>query len=78
LTTRDPKLKRFIADARSARSKDERLRLYREADRRLVAEGVFAVPVYYDAWHLVHRPWLEGLWATPTQLGSLEQVVVRR
>jgi oligopeptide transport system substrate-binding protein len=78
LTTRDPKLKRFIADARSARSKDERLRLYREADRRLVAEGVFAVPVYYDAWHLVHRPWLQGLWATPTQLGSLEQVVVRR
>jgi ABC-type transport system substrate-binding protein/class 3 adenylate cyclase len=77
LKTRDPELRQFIADARSVCSRDERLRLYREADRRLVAEGVFAVPTNYEVWHLVHRSWLEGLWATPTQLGSLERVVVR-
>jgi ABC-type transport system substrate-binding protein len=68
----------LVARARASRSRDERLRLYREIDRALVAERVEVVPVDYDAWFLVHRPWIEGLWATPTQLGSLEEVVVRR
>ncbi len=74
----EPKLKLLVARARSLHSRDERLGLYREIDRRLVADQVEVVPISYDAWFLVHRPWLEGLWATPTQLGSLEQVVVRR
>jgi ABC-type transport system substrate-binding protein/class 3 adenylate cyclase len=70
-------LKSSVARARSLRSRDARLRLYREADRQLVADRVKVVPTSYTSWFLVHRPWLEGLWATPTQLGSLEQVVVR-
>jgi ABC-type transport system substrate-binding protein/class 3 adenylate cyclase len=73
----DPELNVLIARARSLHSRDERLRLYREVDRRLVSEQVELVPMYYDEWFLVHRPWLHGLWATPTQLGSLERLVVR-
>jgi ABC-type transport system substrate-binding protein len=69
---------RLVARARSLRSREERLQLYREVDRRLVADQVELVPEFYDNWYLVHRPWLDGLWATPTQLGSLDQVVVRR
>jgi oligopeptide transport system substrate-binding protein len=77
-STTDPELKLLVARARSLRSRDERLGLYREVDRRLVAGHVEVVPLVYDAWFLVHRPWLHGLWVTPTQLGTLEQVVVRR
>jgi oligopeptide transport system substrate-binding protein len=73
-----PGLEPLAARARSTRSRDDRLRLYRELDRELVAERVGLVPMFYDAWFLTHRPWLEGVWATPTQLGSLEEVVVRR
>jgi oligopeptide transport system substrate-binding protein len=67
-----------VARARTNRSRDDRLRSYREIDRQLVAERVEAVPMSYDTWFLVHRPWIDGFWATPTQLGSLEEVVVRR
>jgi len=74
----DPEVKRLLALARSTRSRDERIELYRDIDRRLVSESVEVVPTGYDAWSLARRTWLDGLWATPTQLGSLEEVVVRR
>jgi ABC-type transport system substrate-binding protein/class 3 adenylate cyclase len=64
--------------ARTLRSRDERLQLYREADRRIVAERVWAVPTIYDTWHVLHRPWVQGLWTHSLGMGPLDDVVVRK
>jgi ABC-type transport system substrate-binding protein/class 3 adenylate cyclase len=74
----DPEVEPLLARARSLRSRDERLELYRDIDRRLVSESVDVVPTAYDTWNLTQRTWLDGLWVTPTQLGSFEEVVVGR
>ena len=67
-----------VVRSRASRSRDDRLRSYRAIDRQVVAERVEGVPLWYDAWFLTHRPWIEGFWTTPTQLGSLEELIVRR
>jgi oligopeptide transport system substrate-binding protein len=73
----DAALSRLLARARSSRSRDERLRLYRELDRRLVAEEAWLVPTSYLAWQILRRPWVEGVWGTPLGLGALDDVVVQ-
>jgi hypothetical protein len=44
----------------------------------LVAERVWVVPAFYDRWEILHRRYVEGLWAHPMGIGPLEDVVVRR
>jgi ABC-type transport system substrate-binding protein/class 3 adenylate cyclase len=68
----------LVGKARTLRTRDERLALYREVDRRLVSEKVSFVPTIYDAWYVIHRPWVRGLWAHPLGFGPLDDVVVRR
>jgi ABC-type transport system substrate-binding protein len=77
-TVRDPGLSSLLELARTLRSRDERLALYREVDRRLVGESVRVVPTIYDSWHVVHRANVEGMWAHPMGVGPLDEVVVRR
>jgi len=74
---RDPELSRLLERGRSSQSRDERLELYREIDRRVVADQTWLVPTMYDTWLLFRRPWVEGLWGTPMGLGTLGDVVVR-
>jgi ABC-type transport system substrate-binding protein len=76
--TQDAEMSRLLEEARSLRSRDERLDLYRKADRRLVAESVRVVPMIYDTWYVVHRPHVEGMWAHPMGIGPLDDVVVHR
>ena len=64
--------------ARSLRARDERLELYRAADRRLVAELVQVVPTIPDTWEVVHRPNVDGIWTHPLGMGALDEVIVRR
>ena len=75
---RDDEVMSLLERARAARSRDERLRLCREADRRLVAEQAFVVPATYNTWFLLHRPWLDGFWVHPMGMAPLDGVVVRR
>jgi ABC-type transport system substrate-binding protein/class 3 adenylate cyclase len=75
---RDDELMRLIEDARSLRSRDERLQRYREADRYLVTEQAWVVPTVYSHRVLVHRPWVEGMWTSPTAIATLDELVVRR
>ena len=75
---RDDEVMSLLGRAGSVRSQDERLRLCREADRLLVAERAWLVPMVYPTWFLVHRRWLEGFWLHPMGLASLGDVVVRR
>jgi len=74
----DEDLRSLLERARTLRSRDVRLQLYRDADRKLVAEQVRMVPVSYGNWHLLHRPWISGLWTHPLGMGPLDDVVVRK
>ncbi len=74
----DDERARLVGLARSLRSRDDRLQLYRDADRRLVAERTWVVPTIYDKHYLLHRPWLQGLWASPLGISTMDEVVVRR
>jgi ABC-type transport system substrate-binding protein len=70
----------LIARARSTRDEDERLRLYRELDRLVVAEHAALVPIAYSHTLLLHRPWVEGVLESPLVylLSTADQAVVRR
>jgi ABC-type transport system substrate-binding protein/class 3 adenylate cyclase len=72
----DEDLRGLLDRARNLRARDERLQLYREVDRKLVADQVWLVPTSYGNWHLVHRPWVKGLWTHPLGMGPLDNVVV--
>jgi ABC-type oligopeptide transport system substrate-binding subunit len=71
-------VRRLLDHARTLRSRDLRLELYREAERKLVAEQAWIVPTIYLSHHLLHRPWVSGLWAHPLGTGPLGDVVVRK
>jgi len=72
----DDELSSLLEQAQSLRSRDARLELYRAADRRLVADCVWAVPIVYDMWNVLHRPNVEGIWTHPLGIGVLDEVVV--
>jgi ABC-type transport system substrate-binding protein len=74
---RSVELEQMVESARTLRSRDERLALHREIDSQLVAERVIVVPVAYDSAYIAHRPWLEGLWASPIAISPFNEVVVR-
>jgi oligopeptide transport system substrate-binding protein len=74
----DAELSTLLEQARSLRARDSRLELYREADRRLVADSVRVVPTIYNSWFVVHRPHVEGMWTHPMGVGPLDEVTVRR
>ena len=75
--SRDAETEALLARARSLRSRDERLALYRAADRRLVAEQVLIVPTYYESSYGLYRPWVEGFWGSPVAVSPLSDIVVR-
>ncbi len=52
------------------RDQDERIRLFREVDRLLVAERCALLPMRYEATMLLHRPWVHGLRPTPLLVPS--------
>jgi ABC-type transport system substrate-binding protein/class 3 adenylate cyclase len=74
----DDDLRGLLDRARTLRSRDMRLQLYREVDRKLVSEQVWVVPTSYGNWHLLHRPWVKGLWTHPLGMGPLDDVVVSK
>jgi ABC-type transport system substrate-binding protein len=74
---RDDEIGRLLHDARSIRDRDERLRLYREADRLLVAERVVIVPLAYGRSSTHVRLWIDGFWINAVAFASLADLVVR-
>jgi ABC-type transport system substrate-binding protein/class 3 adenylate cyclase len=70
-------LEGLVERARSLRSRDERLALYREADRQLVAEQVLVTPTTYESESLAYRRWIEGAWTSPLTISPLSDLVVR-
>jgi oligopeptide transport system substrate-binding protein len=70
----------LLAQARVRSDQDERIRLFREVDRLLVAERYAVLPTVYTATVLLRRHWVHGLRSTPLLGPStpLDQVVVQR
>jgi oligopeptide transport system substrate-binding protein len=67
-----------VARARASHDRDARLELFREADRMLVAEQTWIVPVVYDGFAVVHRRHVEGFWPNPLGMAPLDRIVVHR
>jgi ABC-type transport system substrate-binding protein len=75
---RDEQLLELLARARSSRNRDERWRIYREADRRLVQELVSVIPLLHTTAVVVARPWVEGVRYGPLRPPMLDELTVRR
>ena len=54
---------------------DERIRLYREFERLWIGEEAAILPLAYDRWLLLSRPWIDGIWSTPLMRGMFDEVV---
>jgi ABC-type oligopeptide transport system substrate-binding subunit len=75
---RDPGTDHALERARPLSNRDERLALYREAERSWLGEQVALVPLAYGRQLSVRRPWIDGLWANPFTAATLDEAVVRR
>jgi ABC-type oligopeptide transport system substrate-binding subunit len=77
---RDEEISALLGEARARSDQDERMALFREIDRLLVAERCALLPTTYGASVLLCRPWVHGLRSSPLlgPMTPLDQVVVRR
>jgi ABC-type transport system substrate-binding protein len=68
----------LLERARSVPHRDERLELYREVERTWLGEQVALVPVTYGRQLTVRRRGIDGLWANPFTVATLDEAVVHR
>jgi oligopeptide transport system substrate-binding protein len=68
----------LVARARASHDRDARLELFRQADRMLVAEQTWVVPVFYDQFAVLHRKHVSGMWTHALGMAPLDDVIVRR
>jgi hypothetical protein len=73
---RDDALVELVVRARTETDRNERLRLYREIDRIVVAEHASIVPVSYRRTVTLRRSWVSGYWADGYFDSALDEVVV--
>jgi ABC-type transport system substrate-binding protein len=71
----DADIRGLLQRARAVADQDERLRLYHQIDRQIVAERAVAVPLGYGRTTLLRRPGLEGLSLNPVSLMQVDRVV---
>jgi len=74
----DPELDDWLDRAAHMPDRAGRMTLYRQADRRLVAEQVLVVPLVYGHPRLLIQPWVRGARANTMGNLSLKDVVVER
>ena len=73
---RDEELMALLDRARAATNRDERLQLYGEVDRLVVAEHAAIVPLAYPRGGLVRRRWVSGVWMNGPWRSCLDEAVV--
>jgi ABC-type transport system substrate-binding protein len=73
---RDTETDAALAAARASRDRDQRLRLYREFERRWIGEHAAIVPVSYLRQVVLRRPNLHGVMPNPMGAFHLEQVTI--
>jgi len=76
---RNEEITALVGKARTCRDQEQRIQLFRDIDRLLVADRCALVPIGYGAAVLLRRPWVHGLHAMPLLGPStpLDQVIVR-
>ena len=76
---RDEEITDLLRQARARCHQEERIQLFRDIDRLLVAERCAVLPTTYGTLVLLRRPWVHGLRAMPVNGPStpLDQVIVR-
>ncbi|HVN62467.1 MAG TPA: ABC transporter substrate-binding protein [Gaiellaceae bacterium] len=75
---RDAEIDALLARTRTSHDRDERLRLYREVEQLWIAEHAAIVPLNYPRTAVLHRPWVEGFWASAFGWATFDEVVIRR
>jgi oligopeptide transport system substrate-binding protein len=75
---RDPELDALLERAAHTPDRAVRMAMYRQADRRLVAEQALVVPLGYGGTKELRQPWVSG--ERPNKMGSLnlKDVVVEK
>jgi peptide/nickel transport system substrate-binding protein len=74
----DDGVRQLLQRARALRDRDERLRVYREADRLWVGERAALVPLAYGRDASYARPWIDGVWKNAVTGAGFADFVVRR
>ena len=74
----DEEIDELLAEGRSLRNQDERMRVYHDIDRHWVAEQAGILPLSYGRDLLLRRPWVDGVRANPLHRPHLDGIVVNR
>ena len=75
---RDADLTEALDEARGLTDPAGRMRLYQEVDRLLASERALMLPISYGRSMLVHRTWVEGVWANALSKAHLDCAIVNR
>ena len=74
----DHELQALLARAASLHDQDERLRTYREYERRWIGDSAAVVPLAYADSALVVRTGITGMWMNEVGMSTFAEVVVDR
>jgi ABC-type oligopeptide transport system substrate-binding subunit/class 3 adenylate cyclase len=74
----DPEMGAWLERAAYTADQAGRMALYRQTDRRLVAEQVLVVPLGYGSWNELSQPWVRGARRNKMGFLSLKDVVVEK
>lgn len=75
---RDEELMEALDEARGLTDRAERMRRYQELDRLIVGERTLLLPISYGRSMLVHRTWVDGVWANALSKAHLDGAIVTR
>ncbi|TET22082.1 MAG: hypothetical protein E3J71_07285, partial [Candidatus Stahlbacteria bacterium] len=76
---KDPTFDALIAEASRTSDRSRRMELYRRADRRLVAEEVIVIPIYYGGRvSFLAKPWVKQFQYTRFNSFQLKDVLVEK
>ena len=73
----NPEVDDLLDRARAEQNREERIRLYREAQQRILDDGV-VIPLYHDVEYWLVAPAVHGLQVTPLGVLALETVWLSR
>ncbi len=65
----------LVERARRLMDQEERAKLYRQADRMLIEQAV-VVPLTYDRWHILVKPWVSRYPTSPIRRTFWQDVVI--
>lgn len=71
-----PEFKRLIQKAKVVFNQEERINLYKQADRILVEEAPI-IPLFYGRTQGLQKPWVKGLAYTGKVIANYKDVIIK-